>query len=182
MTELNQDIAILQLGEKIDSDPISLPPKKRLVQFFALQNRRKSDSFAVKVVHNGFLKKNSSTILIENTAELAYCLTERNSTLSAEEFIALKPFENPVILTDDKLQPGDSGGPLMVKIDQKWTILGVLSARIEWASQRYGLYIDATHYLPWINHIISNSTYSMMSQGRKSSSFASMTTLHLPLL
>ncbi|UXI15331.1 Carboxypeptidase A2 precursor [Sarcoptes scabiei] len=53
---------------------------------------------------------------------------------------------------------GDSGGPLMVRKDDVWTLIGTVSHGIKCAEPNLpGVYMKTWSYLPWIYNIIENN-------------------------
>lgn len=53
---------------------------------------------------------------------------------------------------------GDSGGPLMMKQDDVWTLIGTVSHGIKCAEPNLpGVYMKTWSYLPWINGIINKN-------------------------
>lgn len=50
---------------------------------------------------------------------------------------------------------GDSGGPLMVQKDGRWTLIGTVSHGIKCAEPNLpGVYMRTSTYMPWISSIL----------------------------
>ena len=65
-------------------------------------------------------------------------------------------FSGEVVETDSATNPGDSGGPLLCSVGDRWTIFGITSFG-EGCGKRgkYGIYTKVPNYVDWIQRVIN---------------------------
>ena len=152
----NNNVALLKLDSNVDCviEPICLPsPDRKMLKPGPLN---KCDFEFTGTIFGSDLDKELEHIEFKLTPieEVIFSVFTKNDksvkVWDYQDF--LDPYDNKKqnfsIAVHHEITKGDSGGPLMVKIDGKWVIFGV--ARQSVGAIKTSIYTDVISYLPWI--------------------------------
>lgn len=111
-----------------------------------------SNPFLAEFVRGGIVQ----TALMSSFIQKCFVLVIEMGERTLVRNLKIKPILDQCLLILVHLGQGDSGGPLMHEKNNRWFLIGIVSAGYSCASRgQPGIYHRVAHTVDWISHIIN---------------------------